>query len=123
MKIREVQSDDGDYEVHIKSNRPILLNFDDLVQLASEENADAIPYALAHPRFPPPINHDFGNEGSQEDSVWLYERAWPVFMEVAEMLRCYHQRNADELSRRNWRRRQHESLSLSAVDASDAVSN
>ncbi|CAO4136949.1 hypothetical protein [Methylorubrum extorquens] len=123
MKIKEVQSDNGDYEVHVKSNQPILLTFDDLVQLAGEENVDAIPYALAHPRFPPPINHDFGNGGSQEESVWLYERAWPVFMEVAEMLRCYHQRNADELSRRNWRRRQHESLRLSSVEAGDGVAD
>lgn len=123
MNIIEVRSENGDHEVHIKSDQRILLNFDGLVQLAGEENADAIPYALAHPRFPRPINHDFGNEGPQEDSVWLYERAWPVFTEVAEMLRCYRQRNADELSERNWRRRQHESLSLPAVDASDALSD
>lgn len=48
MKIKEKQSPDGDYDGSIKSNQPIFLTFDDLVQLAGVENVGAIPYPAAY---------------------------------------------------------------------------
>ncbi|MCJ2046416.1 hypothetical protein MKK58_18025 [Methylobacterium sp. J-078] len=81
MNIFHQKLDANKYRVTITSGEPILVSYQDLVEMAYELSMtpDSIAFCLRNDNCPTPINHSDGIDGALEDGIWVYDRLIAFF--------------------------------------------
>lgn len=81
MQIFHQKLDNNKYRATITSDTPILVTYQDLIELADDLDMTPsnIEFCLRNDNCPTPINHDAGMDGAPEDGIWVYVRLIAFF--------------------------------------------
>lgn len=103
MNIFQTKRGDGTYRLMITSDKPILVTYHDLLELANgiefEAGPDEVTSWLRDENCPRPINHNEGIDAPLAVGVWVYDR---ILAHFDVMMNCSTSMDAKDCEDSDW---------------------